>query len=95
MSQPVPYGGFKWVDDPDGIKVSDYTGDSGRGMVLKVDMEYPKKLHRKHNGYPFAPESKIITPDMLSDYARKIAEKFNISVGGVKKLVTTLGPRKK
>ena len=32
---------------------------------------------------------------MLSDYAKEISEKYNISLGGVKKLVSTLGPRKK
>jgi hypothetical protein len=95
MSQPLPYGGFKWVEDLDSIRIEDYLGDSDRGMVLEVDLEYPEKLHQAHNGYPLAPESKAINPDMLSDYARNIVEKYNISVGGVKKLVTSLGPREK
>ena len=95
MSQPLPYGDFKWVENTDEIRYKDYLADSDRGMVLEVDLEYPKKLHRMHNGYPLAPESKEITKDMLSDYAREIADKYNITVGGVKKLVTTLGPRKK
>jgi hypothetical protein len=32
---------------------------------------------------------------MLSDYAKEIAEKYNVSVGGIRKLVTSLGPREK
>jgi hypothetical protein len=63
-------------------------------MVLEVDMEYPEELHDIHNGYPLAPESKEIKKEMLSDYAREIAEKYNVSVGGIRKLVTSLGPRK-
>jgi hypothetical protein len=95
MSQPLPYGDFEWVENPEEVNHKDYLADSERGMVLEVDLEYPKKLHRMHNGYPLAPESKEITKDMLSDYAREIADKYNISVGGVRKLVSTLGPRKK
>ena len=58
-------------------------------------MEYPNELHDLHNGYPLAPESKEITGDMLSDYAKNIADKFQLTIGGVRKLITSLGPRKK
>ena len=94
MSQPLPNGEFEWVEDPDNIKLEDYLGDDGRGMVLEVDLDYPSKLHDLHNGYPLAPESKKIDQSMLSDYAKKIAEKFQLTVGGVRKLVTSLGPKK-
>jgi hypothetical protein len=95
MSQPLPNGEFKWVDDLDSIVIDDYIGDKGRGMVLEVDMEYPEELHDLHNGYPLAPESKEIDASMLSDYAKSIAEKFKLSVGEVRKLVTSLGSREK
>jgi hypothetical protein len=84
MSQPLPNGEFKWVEDPDNINIDDYLDDEGRGMVLEVDMEYPEELHDLHNGYPLAPESKEIKSEMLSDYAREISEKYNISVGGIR-----------
>jgi hypothetical protein len=95
MSQPLPNGEFEWVEDPDNIRMEDYLGDDGRGMVLEVDLEYPSELHDLHNGYPLAPESKEIDASMLSDYAKSIAEKFQLTIGGVRKLVTSLGPRKK
>jgi hypothetical protein len=95
MSQPLPNGGFEWVEDTSKINIDDYLGDEGRGMVLEVDMEYPEELHDSHNGYPLAPESKEIKNEMLSEYAREIAEKYNVSVGGIRKLVTSLGPREK
>jgi hypothetical protein len=63
-------------------------------MVLEVDLEYPNELHDLHNGYPLAPESKEIDASMLSDYAKNIAEKFKLTIGGVRKLITSLGPRK-
>jgi hypothetical protein len=95
MSQPLPNGEFEWVEDVDNIKLEDYLGDDGRGMVLEVDLEYPNKFHDLHNGYPLAPESKEIDASMLSDYAKNIAEKFQLKIGGVRKLITSLGPRKK
>ena len=95
MSQPLPNGEFEWVEDVDNIKLEDYLGDDGKGMVLEVDLEYPNELHDLHNGYPLAPESKEIDASMLSDYAKNIAEKFQLTIGGVRKLITSLGPRKK
>ena len=95
MSQPRPNGEFEWVEDTDNVNIDDYLNDEGRGMVLEVDLDYPEELHDLHNGYPLAPESKEIESSMLSDYAKIIAEKYNISVGGVRKLITSLGPRKK
>jgi hypothetical protein len=95
MSQPLPNGEFEWVEDVDNIKLEDYLGDDGRGMVLEVDLEYPNELHDLHNGYPLAPESKEIDASMLSNYAKNIAEKFKLTIGGVRKLITSLGPRKK
>ena len=95
MSQPLPNGEFEWVEDVESIRLEDYQEDSSRGMVLEVDMEYPKELHDLHNGYPLAPESKEISASMLSDYAKDIAEKFQLTIGGVRKLITSLGPRKK
>jgi hypothetical protein len=95
MSQPLPSGDFKWVEGTDNINLDDYLNDEGRGMVLEVDMEDPIELHNLHNGYPLPPESKEVKHEMLSDYAKEIAEKFKLTVGGVRKLITSLGPREK
>ena len=91
MSQLLPIGVLRWEEDPNNIDYDDYLEDSDRGLVLEVDLEYPERLHWEHNGYQLAPESMEIKKDMLSDYAKEISEKYNISVGGVKKLVSTLG----
>jgi hypothetical protein len=30
--------------------------DSNHGMLLEVDIEYPKNLHKDHNPYPLCPQ---------------------------------------
>ena len=64
-------------------------------MILEVDLEYPKELHDLHNDYPLGPEKVKVTEDMLSDYCKKIAEKYGISFGLVSKLIPTLGNKEK
>ena len=61
------------------------------GYLLEVDFEYPDKLHELHNDYPLAPEKLAVSSDMLSKYCKKIADKYEIKVGDVKKLIPNLG----
>ena len=52
MSQPLPTGGFHWVDvHPDEIR--ELVNCSDRGYLLEVDVSYPKELHDYHNNLPF------------------------------------------
>ena len=52
MSQPLPTGGFKWVDvNPNAI--SELATRTDKGYVLEVDVSYPKELHNSHNDLPF------------------------------------------
>ena len=64
--------------------------ESKTGFVLKVDLEYPDKLHDWHNDYSLAPEKLAVPYEMLSDYCKEIAEKYGIKVGDVKKLISNL-----
>ena len=58
MSQYLPISNFKWVKIIDKIeqKFMQFKKDSSTGYILKVDLEYPQKLHDIHNDYPLAPE---------------------------------------
>ena len=52
MSQPLPTGGFCWVDiHPD--EVSELANYSEKGYLLEVDITYPRELHDYHNDLPF------------------------------------------
>ena len=52
MSQPLPTGGFKWVDvNPS--EISELATRTDKGYILEVDVSYPKELHNSHNDFPF------------------------------------------
>ena len=52
MSQPLPIGGFKWVDlNPN--EISELATLTDKGYILEVDVSYPKDLHDSHNDLPF------------------------------------------
>ena len=89
MSQPLPYGNFRWVNADSVIPKK-----KGYGHIYEVDLEYPEELHDLHNDYPCASEKIKVSDDMLSDYCREIKDKFNISSGNVNKLIPTLGDKK-
>ena len=76
VSQNLPTGGFRWMTQKqiDKINLAKYTEDSKKGLILEVDLEYPKKLHDLHNDYPPAPEKFKVTKDALSEYAKNIAK---------------------
>ena len=52
MPQPLPTGGFKWVDvNPN--EISELATRTGKGYLLEVAVSYPKDLHNPHNDLPF------------------------------------------
>ena len=61
------------------------------GYFLEVDLKYPDELHELHNDFPLAPEKLAVSSDVFSKYCEKIADKYDIKVGDVKKLIANLG----
>ena len=52
MSQPLPTGGFRWVDvNPK--EISELATRTDKGYILEVDVSYPAELHNPHNDIPF------------------------------------------
>ena len=97
MSQYLPTGGFKWLTEKqiNKINLAQYNEDSNKGLLIEVDLEYPKELHDLHNDYPLAAERVCVNKDMLSEYCKTIATKYNISTGLVSKLIPTLSNKEK
>ena len=97
MSQYLPTGGFRWMTEKqiNNMDLAKYNENSKKGLILEVDLEYPEGLHNLHNDYPLGPEKVKVTEDMLSDYCKKIAEKYKISPGLIHKLIPTLNNKEK
>ena len=96
MSQSLPYNGFRWMTDREISKIDlgKYKADGKKGLIQEVDLEYPQELHDLHNDYPVCPEKVKVSNDMLSGYCKEIANKFNILIGSISKLIPTLRDKK-
>ena len=92
MIQYLPYGGFKWID-PGGFNLDNVKADSDKGHILEVDLSYPKELHDAHNEYPYCCEHTTLVDEVLSPYAREIAEKHGLTSGKSSKLVASLNDK--
>ena len=97
MSQPLPYGGFEWLDkkEIDRFDVNSFDENSSIGYTVEVDLEHPSELHDLYNDYPLAPEKLEINENMLSKYCFSIANEYGIIISGVNKLVPNLGNKSK
>ena len=90
MSQPMPTGGFQWVNHTD--QILETPADADHGFILEVDLDYPTSLHQKHNAYPLAPEKLTITKDQMSPYQQKLIDELGVSMS-CEKLVPNLQPK--
>ena len=74
MSEYLPYGEFKWLENVDEFDVNSINEKSEIGYFLEVDLKYLEELHELHNNYPLAPERRAVTNDMLSKYCKENAD---------------------
>ena len=88
MSEYLPYGDFEWLKNVDELDVMSINKKSDVGYILEVDLKYP-------NDYSLAPKKITVTNDILSNYCKSIADKYDIKVGDVKKLIPNLGNKTK
>ena len=95
MSKYLPYEKFQWLENINEFNVMSVSECNSIGYFSEVDLKYPDELHELHNDYPLAPEKLAVSIDMLSKYCRKIADKYKIKVGDVKKLIPNLGNKTK
>ena len=88
MSQPMPTGGFQWIDYSD--QILDTPADSSNGFILEVDLAYPPALHADHNDYPLAPEKMTVSKDQMSPYQKMLIDGLGVSSISCEKLVLNL-----
>ena len=74
MSEYLPYGEFKWLENVDEFDVNSINEKSEIGYFLEVDLKYLEELHELHNNYPLASERRAVTNDMLSKYCKENAD---------------------
>lgn len=72
----MPIGGFHWLKKREIVAIDwssiDLYGDEG--YIVECSLHYPEHLHEQHASYPLAVESRTITHDMLSPYAKECHE---------------------
>ena len=68
MCQPLPTGGFEWVEACKGLAIADLPC----GYILEVDLEYSEELHDVHNTYPLAPERMAVPREWMSEYQQEL-----------------------
>ena len=59
MLQKLLVNNFEQIEDTSQINedfIKNYNEESNEGYFLKVDVQYPEKLHEFHNDLPFLPE---------------------------------------
>ena len=57
MSQKLPINKFEWIDETSQFNkdfVKNYNEESDECNLLKVDVQYPEKLHKIHDDLPFS-----------------------------------------
>ena len=80
MSEYLTYGGFKWFKNIDKFD------------IMSISDKSPiHELHELHNDFSLAPAKFAVSNDMLSNYCKKIADKYEIKVGDAKRLIPNIG----
>ena len=95
MSKYLPYEKFECLESIDEFDVMSINEKNEIGYVFEVDLKYPKNYINYRMIYPLASEKRAVSSDMLSTYYKNIANKYDIKVGDVKKLIPNLGNKTK
>ena len=96
MSRPLPKKNFHWKRVmPTEEQIMKMKRNSKKGWILEVDLEYPAHLHDAHNDYPLAPEKKVIKPEQMSEYQRRLMADLDLTMPNTEKLVLTLEDKEK
>ena len=59
ISQKLPVNKFEWIEDTSPFNeefIKNYNEESDKEYFYKINIQYPKKLHKLYNDLPFLPE---------------------------------------
>ena len=97
----LPTGNYKWVPS-NKIKKLDWLAmkpDQLEGFIIEADLHFPKKIHRKLDNLPLAPEHETINYDSLSPFSKRIQKNLLGKARAYRykqvKLVTSLKRKKR
>ena len=91
MSKPIPKRDFKWKRVmPTEEEIQKKKETAKNGWILEVDLEYPAELHEEHNGYPLAPEKKVVKKEWMSDYQKSLINDLDLKPPESEKLLLML-----
>ena len=87
----LPTGTFRLKEDYESLDESifSHAADSPEGLILEVDVKYPRELHNAHNAYPLAPERMVVQKEWMSDYQQDLLG-VGVAPAEVEKLVPNL-----
>ncbi|VEN53641.1 unnamed protein product [Callosobruchus maculatus] len=77
MCEPLPYGGFEWVENFENFDVLAVADDSTEGYILQVDLEYPETLHDSHKDFPFCAEHYVPPKSKLPKLTATLRNKYD------------------
>ena len=80
MSQPLPVGNFKWMNEKELKNWKNFVEKEGKVCILEVDLLYPKELHDLHNDFPLAPE--ILTLGKTEKLTQNLRDKKGMVLHG-------------
>ena len=74
MSQPLPTGAFRCLEDCEQLAktIADHPADDPEGFILEVDLEYPEELLNAHNAYTLTPERMVVQEKWMSEYQHNL-----------------------
>ena len=69
----LPKGNLEWMTENEinNFNIDTIDLEGPKGYILEVDLDYPKKLHLKHNELPLAPDLVQVSYNDLSPYSKK------------------------
>ena len=74
MSQYLPTGNYWWMKDKEinKLDLGKYKAGGKKGLILEVDLEYPRELHDLRNDYPVAPKKAKVSKICYQGTAKRL-----------------------